>query len=80
VDSCGIELTNIYSYSGGYLYSQSHNFFQAFLNSKGKNKEDNDKFQFCDKCEKEFKNYLVEEAIKELNQKNIAYSEILSHR
>lgn len=78
-DSCGIELKNIFSYSGGYLFSHNHNFFQAFLAKKGKKNSD-DRFQFCGECEKEFKNYLAEEAIKELNQKNIANSEILTDR
>ena len=79
-DSCEIELTNFYSYSGGDLFSRNHNFFSAFLSTKGKNKEDNEHFQFCDECEKEFRNYLFEEAIKELKTKNIAHSEILTHR
>jgi len=79
-DSCGIELKNSYSYSGGFLFSSNHNFFQAFLAAKGKNKEDNEHFQFCDECEKDFHNYRVQEAIKELKQNNIAYSEILTHR
>lgn len=55
-------------------------FFSAFLAIKGKNKEDDEHFQFCDECEKEFRNYLAEETIKELKTKNIAHSEILTHR
>src|SRR4051794_21977873 len=77
---CGIELTNTYSYSGGNLFSKNHNFFQAFLTTKGKNKQDNDHFQFCDECEKEFRNYLTEESVKELKKNNIVHSEILTHR
>ena len=59
------------SYSRDYLYSQNYNFFRALLATKEKNKEGNDKFQFCDEREEEFKSYLIEENTKEIKLNNI---------
>ena len=70
-ETCGI---NCGSYNGviySGVLSGGRNFQREFRAKKGlEQKDDNDKFEFCRKCDKEFRKYYAETLIEELSQKN----------
>lgn len=80
-DGCGNELKEVFSHSFSSVpHYQERNFYQNFLVKKGKDEEFKTEFRFCGNCQKEYENWLIEQSIQELKQKNIANSQILTYR